>query len=1008
MALAPADFYAYSRATGVPVPEDPEERAEMAPEVLAFRRNQLKAPESQGPDPLSVGIGLGLAAAGLGGAAYGIRKLFQRQSPLPKSGKSTVTKTDLERYAASPIAKVAQTDISKVTTPPPSKIVQPEAAVKPATVDISKILEDPEFNKQLELEEAELISESPDTQREMRRQQRVVQDVEAKEKALAKNVLLDLKNQEKAARDLRIDKFISDEEPLYRRLINAEDAAEKRRLGEQYLDDLLSGKAEGFVAPSSPLPEVGVQRAYQPGKFSDLTSIQETLLNQARNQTINAVESGEDQVAQRAERKTMALTGKRAARQGISPVMQKLYDAGLDDFEINARINAYAQYGKSEFLNPGYNAATVGPENFARTLEVVGAKFDNSGRLIGGEYASGTQNVYLGREQYSQLPEGEAKRSAFASSQPAPIRTRSQNDEEKWEPISEALTGLTGGVSTSAVPIKQSEQYEQAINNFRGYWDEQLNTHLSGGKSSITRPARENRYVDTFDLDLPVRLKKVEGLNEIGELVSKTETVLYRDILPPDIVADIERGVPIVLDVPFLVNKNRALEVAKANPTIQNRLDAEHYKMTGRSLVRAHSEIVGPYANDEYIADLEPGRFFNVVENTSTKAVPNVTPESGPGSQKGRLVGGVAERPVKEPIYNLQYHPHTTTTGKNILINKTPVINNRGQIEHVSITDLTQLNEIGVARHPETNAELYLSPGDQVNFILTQPMAVKRPAQKNAAPVAKLRKQGISSKTGQPYDFMTDVYEATDVIVQAPLQVLNAETGQPISNKGQINRNELAGFLNSVRNETGVKDYAELGSITNRYLAEQKGITLPVLDSPTAFDFIEGVIGRPRSRVSRKTFVTVNQQTGDVYPLSREDAQSLGFAGGSVEAPELGRKYSGPPSLDVRESPKNMESWSQLGEGETDWEQFKDFGDEALGVANVGVLEPRRPGSLQQKLSLASTGAGAELQNLREQLAKIKTTESKVSSAQLPSNLEVVTQQLMAQAGRRAGKRRNR
>lgn len=198
MALAPADFYAYSRATGVPVPEDPEERAEMAPEVLAFRRNQLKAPESQGPDPLSVGIGLGLAAAGLGGAAYGIRKLFQRQSPLPKSGKSTVTKADLERYAASPLNKVVQTDISKVTAPSPSKIVQPEAAVKPATVDISKILEDPEFNKQLEFEEAELASELPDTQREMRRQQRVAQNIDAREKALAKNVLLDLRNEQNA------------------------------------------------------------------------------------------------------------------------------------------------------------------------------------------------------------------------------------------------------------------------------------------------------------------------------------------------------------------------------------------------------------------------------------------------------------------------------------------------------------------------------------------------------------------------------------------------------------------------------------------------------------------------------------------------------------------------------------------------------------------------------------------------------------------------------------------
>ena len=80
MALSPVDFYAYSRATGAPVPEDPEERARMAPDVLAYRRNQLKAPQPEqqkGPDPLAIGLGIGLGLAGLGGAAVGLRKLMR-------------------------------------------------------------------------------------------------------------------------------------------------------------------------------------------------------------------------------------------------------------------------------------------------------------------------------------------------------------------------------------------------------------------------------------------------------------------------------------------------------------------------------------------------------------------------------------------------------------------------------------------------------------------------------------------------------------------------------------------------------------------------------------------------------------------------------------------------------------------------------------------------------------------------------------------------------------------
>jgi hypothetical protein len=45
---------------------------------------------------------------------------------------------------------------------------------------------------------------------------------------------------------------------------------------------------------------------------------------------------------------------------------------------------------------------------------------------------------------------------------------------------------------------------------------------------------------------------------------------------------------------------------------------------------------------------------------------------------------------------------------------------------------------------------------------------------------------------------------------------------------------------------------------------------------------------------------------------------------------------------------------------------------------------------------------------VRQQLATIKPKEVVFSNEPLASNLEVVTQQLMAQAGRRAGKRRNR
>jgi hypothetical protein len=90
MALSPADFYAYSRATGAPIPEDPQERAEMAPEVLEFRRNQLKSPQQES-NPLGA---LGTAAAAVGalaGLGFGARALMRRGQQIPKGPAKSAT-----------------------------------------------------------------------------------------------------------------------------------------------------------------------------------------------------------------------------------------------------------------------------------------------------------------------------------------------------------------------------------------------------------------------------------------------------------------------------------------------------------------------------------------------------------------------------------------------------------------------------------------------------------------------------------------------------------------------------------------------------------------------------------------------------------------------------------------------------------------------------------------------------------------------------------------------------
>lgn len=89
MVLSPADFYAYSAATGVPIPDDAQGRAELAPRVIEFRRNELKAQQpSQEGNALAT---LGTAAAGIGalaGLGFGAKALLGRRGQqIPKAPK---------------------------------------------------------------------------------------------------------------------------------------------------------------------------------------------------------------------------------------------------------------------------------------------------------------------------------------------------------------------------------------------------------------------------------------------------------------------------------------------------------------------------------------------------------------------------------------------------------------------------------------------------------------------------------------------------------------------------------------------------------------------------------------------------------------------------------------------------------------------------------------------------------------------------------------------------------
>lgn len=153
MALAPADFYAYSRATGVPVPEDPEERAEMAPEVLAFRRNQLKAPEPES-NPLAT---VGAVAAGLGalaGGAYAARRLLGKlqTTPAVPPSKLATTTQNLTPEGRANISSLARQQAAQQTERQ-LRQERPQGVVQTDLGYVDDILNDPGLRSQVEYEE---------------------------------------------------------------------------------------------------------------------------------------------------------------------------------------------------------------------------------------------------------------------------------------------------------------------------------------------------------------------------------------------------------------------------------------------------------------------------------------------------------------------------------------------------------------------------------------------------------------------------------------------------------------------------------------------------------------------------------------------------------------------------------------------------------------------------------------------------------------------------------------
>jgi hypothetical protein len=271
MSVSPADFYAYSRATGVQIPDDPYEKAELVPEVRAFRQNQLRAPQqeqSKGPDPLSIGLGVGLALAGGVAGGLGIRKLLRGPA---KSATAGVRQVDLGDVAT---VRRAASEYS----PTPSKVAQ-------------------------QIGEEEFVAYRPDPK------EFVSRPVAEARRQAATSDLLNAAQMRREPYQLALGGEVS---PTLQSIRSSEFGPNLTQIRERALG-LVSAEAPSRPLAAAPdqltLFEQDISKGFTPRGYlektgavapvEDLTSVQQQSLPQVIDQKMNAVESAEDQVTGR-------------------------------------------------------------------------------------------------------------------------------------------------------------------------------------------------------------------------------------------------------------------------------------------------------------------------------------------------------------------------------------------------------------------------------------------------------------------------------------------------------------------------------------------------------------------------------------------------------------------------------------------------------------------------------------------------------------------------------------
>lgn len=271
MALAPADFYAYSSATGSPYPETPEERARLAPQVLEFRRNQLKStqqPPSEGANPLAMGIGIGLGLLGLGGAGFAARKMLRSGKATGQAGSkqadlSQINVSELKRASQGPIQQDIVAPSKLVTDLPPAQKSQVIEAVQ-ETVDLNALADDAVNKFLIEYEQLAQAQARADQRVRAGLREREMQIRGAGERVLAELRQESLVEKQKANAALNIDQALnaveSGEDQMTGRMKQQLQRNENLDLSQiEVLEDIADQQRSWMMEQDEPINQVASQ-----------------------------------------------------------------------------------------------------------------------------------------------------------------------------------------------------------------------------------------------------------------------------------------------------------------------------------------------------------------------------------------------------------------------------------------------------------------------------------------------------------------------------------------------------------------------------------------------------------------------------------------------------------------------------------------------------------------------------------------------------------------------------